>query len=190
VPSDLTNILFPQDGVVTTRIVLVRHARSVPPRLGVPDDDGRPLAAAGLQAAELLVERLAAYEPAAVLSSPQLRAVQTVRPTAEVLGLVVTTWPELREWESGLLPSADWEERHARSWARPGSVHGAGESLDALTARAGKALGRMAVEYPDATVLVGSHGTFVSRALIAVGLRADWESCRAMPMPAVYEVTR
>ncbi|MGW6446486.1 histidine phosphatase family protein [Lentzea sp. NPDC055074] len=174
---------------MTTRIVLVRHAQSVPPRRGVPDDDRRPLAPAGLEAAEALVPILVAYAPEAVLSSPQTRAVQTVTPAARALGLEVTTWPELREWESGLLPSADWEEPYARSWARPESAHGAGESLDALTVRAGKALARMAVEYPDVTVLVGSHGTFLSRALIAAGHHADWESCRAMPMPAIYEVT-
>lgn len=167
----------------------MRHAQSVPPRFGVPDDDRRPLTAAGLAAAEALSERLVAYEPAAVLSSPQTRAVQTVTPAARALGLAVETWPELREWESGLLPSADWEELYAHSWSHPGSAHGAGESLDALTARAGKALARMAAEHPDATVLVGSHGTFLSRALIAAGHRADWDSCRAMPMPAIYEVT-
>jgi 2,3-bisphosphoglycerate-dependent phosphoglycerate mutase len=155
----------------------------------VPDDDQRPLRADGLVAAEELVPRLVEFAPVAVLSSPQSRAVQTVAPTASALGLPVTTWPELREWESGLLPSADWEALYARSWADPGFAHGAGESLDQLTARAGKALARMAEEYPDATVLVGSHGTFLSRALIAAGHRADWAFCRAMPMPAIYEVT-
>ncbi|WP_434439512.1 histidine phosphatase family protein [Lentzea sp. E54] len=176
--------------VVPTRIVLVRHAQSVLPRLGHPDDDQRPLSAAGLAAAESLAERLTAYAPAAVLSSPQLRAVQTVTPAADALGLGVVTWPELREWESGLVPSADWETLYAHSWANPGFAHGAGESLDGLTVRAGTALARMAEEYPNATVLVGSHGTFLSRALIAAGQRADWASCRAMPMPAIYEITR
>ncbi|MDX8145667.1 histidine phosphatase family protein [Lentzea sp. BCCO 10_0061] len=174
---------------MSTRIVLVRHAQSVLPRLGEPDDDQRPLAPAGLAAAEALVDRLAAYAPAAVLSSPLLRAVQTVRPAADALGLAVTTWPSLREWESGLVPSADWETPYAYSWAHPGFAHGAGESLDAVTVRAGKALARMGEEYPDATVLVGSHGTFLTRALIASGQWADWEFCRAMPMPAIYEVT-
>lgn len=173
---------------VSTRIVLVRHAQSVRPRLGSPDDDQRPLTAAGLVAAESLVPRLVRFSPVAVLSSPQLRAVQTVAPAAAALGLAVTTWPELREWESGLLPSADWETRYACSWAHPGFAHGSGESLDALTVRAGKALARMADEHPGATVLVGSHGTFASRALIAAGQHADWESCRAMPMPAIYEI--
>jgi 2,3-bisphosphoglycerate-dependent phosphoglycerate mutase len=175
--------------VVTTRIVFVRHARSVHPRLGVPDVDERPLTPDGLAAAQELVPRLVAFTPSAVLSSPQRRAVQTVAPAAEALGLTVTTWPELREWESGLLPSADWEVLHAESWAHPSVAHGAGESLDELTVRAGKALARMAAEYPDTTVLVGSHGTFLSRALIAAGQQADWESCRAMPMPALYEIT-
>jgi 2,3-bisphosphoglycerate-dependent phosphoglycerate mutase len=123
-----------------------------------------------------------------VLSSPQLRAVQTVRPAADALGLGVVTWPSLREWESGLLPSADWESLYALSWAHPGFVHGAGESLGALTSRAGKALARMGEEYPDATVLVGSHGMFLSRALISAGRRVDWEFWRAMAMPAIYEV--
>ena len=95
----------------------------------------------------------------------------------------------MREWESGLLPSADWESRYAYSWAHPGFAHGAGESLDALTSRARKALARMGEENPDVTVLVGSHGMFLTRALIAAGRRADWESWRAMPMPAIYEIT-
>lgn len=175
---------------VPTRIVFVRHAESVRPSLGVPDYDERPLTSAGLKAADSLVARLSAFAPEVVLSSPQLRAVQTVAPTATALGLVVTTWPELREWESGLLPSADWERLYTHSWAHPEFAHGSGESLDALTLRAGKALERMAAEHPDATVLVGSHGTFLSRALVAAGRRADWESCRAMPMPAIYEVVR
>jgi 2,3-bisphosphoglycerate-dependent phosphoglycerate mutase len=168
---------------------LVRHAQSVLPRLGEPDYDERPLTENGLVAAESLVPRLVECSPAAVLSSPQRRAVQTVTPAADALGLAVTTWPELREWESGLVPSADWETPYAYSWAHPGFAHGAGESLDALTARAGKALARMGEEYPDATVLVGSHGTFLTRALIAAGRHADWESCRAMPMPAIYEIS-
>ncbi|MFD4675765.1 histidine phosphatase family protein [Lentzea sp. NPDC058450] len=172
-----------------TRIVLVRHAQSVPPRFGEDDNDTRPLAPAGLEAADELVTRLVPYEPVAVLSSPQWRAVQTVRPTADALGLPVITWPELREWEPGLLPTPDWEALYSRSWADPTWVYGAGESLDTLTRRAGEALARIGIEYPDATVLVGSHGTFVSRALIAVGRHADFDSWRAMPMPAICEVT-
>src|SRR5688500_13951883 len=102
---------------VSTRIVLVRHAQSVRPRHGVPDHDERPLRTDGLASAEALVPRLVGFAPVAVLSSPQLRAVQTVAPAADALGLAVTTWAELREWESGLLPSADWETQYSFNWA-------------------------------------------------------------------------
>lgn len=64
----------------------------------------------------------------AVLSSPQRRAVQTVTPAADALGLAVTTWAELREWESGLVPSADWETPYTHSWAHPGFAHGKGRA--------------------------------------------------------------
>ncbi|WP_196778125.1 histidine phosphatase family protein [Lentzea aerocolonigenes] len=167
----------------------MRHAQSVRPQFGVPDSDERPLRADGLVAAQELVPRLVEFAPAVVLSSPQLRAVQTVAPAADALGLPVITWPELREWESGLIPSADWVPLVAHSWANPGFAHGSGESLDTFTVRVRKALARIAAEYPDATVLVGSHGTFVSRALIAAGHHADFDSLGAMPMPAIYEIT-
>jgi 2,3-bisphosphoglycerate-dependent phosphoglycerate mutase len=172
-----------------TRIVFVRHAQSVLPEFGVPDSDERPLRADGLVAASELVPRLVSFAPVAVLSSPQLRAVQTVAPTAQALGLQVITWPELREWRSGLVPSAGYVAQYEHSWANPGSVHGDGESLDELTTRASKAMARMAEEYPDATVLVGSHGMFVSRALMAAGHHVDMEFIRVMPMPAIYEIT-
>ncbi|MFD5827287.1 histidine phosphatase family protein [Lentzea sp. NPDC060358] len=173
---------------MSTRIVLVRHAQSVRPRLGEPDDDQRPLHPHGSEAARELVPRLVALAPAAVLSSPQLRAVQTVTPAADALGLEVETWPELREWESGLVPSADWAALHTWSWANPGLAHGTGESLDAVTVRAGRAVQRIARSHPGATVVVGSHGVFLSRALIAVGRDVGWDFCRSMPMPAIHEI--
>lgn len=169
---------------------MVRHARPVLPEFGVPDSDERPLKLEGLASARDLVPRLVGYAPVAVLSSPLLRAVQTVTPAAEALGLDMVTWPELREWRSGLVPSADFVAQCLHSWANPGSAHGDGESLDELTARADKALARIAEEYPDATVLVGSHGMFVSRALLAAGHHADMKFLHAMPMPAIYEMTR
>jgi 2,3-bisphosphoglycerate-dependent phosphoglycerate mutase len=38
-------------------------------------------------------------------------------------------------------------------------------------------------------VVVGSHGTFVSRLLAGMGHGADFESLLRMPMPAVYRIT-
>ncbi len=146
-----------------------------------------------------------------IASSPYLRAVETVTPLADALGLPVRTWAELREWDSGLEPSPDYERHYAASWADPDLARPGGESLRALSARATAILRALAAAHPDGTVVVGgdgtfvaralagshahgtvvvgSHGTFVARALAGFGVDGvDWPFARAMPMPAVYRL--
>jgi 2,3-bisphosphoglycerate-dependent phosphoglycerate mutase len=114
--------------------------------------------------------------------------VQTVRPLAAALGLPVETHPDLREWDSGIDPRPDYADLYAESWAEPGRARPGGESLRDLSACAVAALTAVA---GDGTVVVGSHGTFVARALVGFGVGGvDWAFCRAMPMPAVYRLRR
>jgi 2,3-bisphosphoglycerate-dependent phosphoglycerate mutase len=167
-------------------IVLVRHALPDIPRLGGPDDYQRPLTAAGMAQAEALVGELIALGPTLVASSPYLRAVQTVAPLAEALGLTVRTDHDLREWDSGLEPTPDYARHYAASWADPEFARPGGESLRRLTERAVAVLTFLAE--PGGVVVVGSHGTFLSRALLGFGLAVDWPFSRDMPMPAVYRL--
>ncbi|WP_181771646.1 histidine phosphatase family protein [Amycolatopsis pittospori] len=167
-------------------IVLVRHAESVPPTPGEPDDPDRPLTAAGAAAAERLAQELVALKPTAVVSSPYARAIQTVAPAALRAGLEVTTRWDLREWDSGLEPTPDYARHYARSWAEPDFARPGGESLRELTARATAVVEQLAAEHPGGVVLVGSHGTFVSRLLAGVRQGIDWPFSRDMPMPAVF----
>ena len=171
-----------------TEVVLVRHALSVTPTAGGPDNVARPLAPEGLRQAAALVDDLCAPAPAAVWSSPYLRAVQTVEPTARALGLMVRTAPDLREWDDGYAFVEDWVSHCERSWADPSLAQPGGESLDGLTVRAVGAVRRLAGQYPGQRVLVGSHGTFVGRALCGFGAPVDWPFLRAMPMPAIYRL--
>lgn len=176
-------------------IVLVRHAESVHPTPDGPDDYHRPLALCGLAQAADLVAELAALRPTSIASSPYLRAVQTVQPLADALGLPVLTDHALREWDSGLPPTPDWARHYAQSWADPTFARPGGESLNQLTARAVTALRSLATHAATAPgllggpVIVGSHGTFVSRALLAFGAPVDWPFSRAMPSPAIYRIT-
>ncbi len=168
-------------------MVLVRHAQSVFPTPGGPDDHHRALTPVGLRQAENLVAELVRVKPRSVASSPYLRAVQTVEPVARALGLPVETSHALREWDSGLTPTPDYVRHYAASWADPAFARPGGESLDELTHRATTALTALARR--PGTVVVGSHGTFVSRALAGFGVTAvDWNFHRAMPMPAVYRI--
>jgi phosphohistidine phosphatase len=78
------------------RLFVVRHAEAAP---GDPDEL-RPLTDAGRAAARALAERLAEHDPAAVLSSPLLRARETAEAIARAAGLA----PEADE---RLAPGAD-----------------------------------------------------------------------------------
>ena len=168
-------------------VVLVRHAEPFFPVPDGPDDLHRSLTPVGLEQAERLVAELVRPRPHRVVSSPYLRAVQTVEPVARALGLPVETAHALREWDSSLEPTPDYARHYAESWADPRFARPGGESLAQLTERATAALTSLARH--DGTVVVGSHGTFVSRALVGFGVAAvDWDFSHAMPMPAVYRV--
>ncbi|GAA3431995.1 histidine phosphatase family protein [Kutzneria kofuensis] len=169
-------------------IVLVRHAHPVYPSPGGPDDYHRPLDEIGLAQAEDLVEELAAMGPTLIASSPYLRAVQTIEPLARTLGLPIRTDQNLREWDSGVGPTPDYARYYEESWADPDFARPGGESLNQLTARATAALRELAEN--QGTVVIGSHGTILARALIGFGLTTvDWPFSKAMPMPAVYRIT-
>ena len=167
-------------------IILVRHAESVIPTPGGPDEYHRPLTETGHAQASRLVEELAAIGPSLIAASPYLRAVQTVEPVARALGLPVRTDHALREWDSGLEPTPDYTRHYEQSWADPDFTRPGGESLNQLGERATSILRSLA---EHGTVIIGSHGTFVARALIGFGVTAvDWPFSRAMPMPAIYRI--
>jgi 2,3-bisphosphoglycerate-dependent phosphoglycerate mutase len=171
----------------TVDILLVRHALPVWPEPGGPDEYHRSLTDEGHAAAEALVDELLPLAPTAIVSSPYLRAIQTVTPLAGALGLPVATQHDLREWDSGLGPTPDYGRHHAHSWAEPDIARPGGESLAQLTARATAALNLLAERHRTGTVVVGSHGTFIARALVGFGAtHVGWPFARTMPMPGSY----
>jgi 2,3-bisphosphoglycerate-dependent phosphoglycerate mutase len=176
------------DNTVPTEIVLVRHALSIPPAAGGPDEFTRPLAPDGLRQAYELADTLTELRPAAVWSSPYRRAIQTVQPTAKALGLPVRTLWELREWDDGLPYTEAWEPHYATSWADPSYARPGGESLEQLSTRAVGTVQILVGQHPGQVVLAAGHGTFISRALSGFGVHIDWAASRRMPMPAIYRL--
>jgi len=147
------------------------------------------LSAEGLEQAEALIAELARQRPVRILSSPYLRAVQTVLPTATVCGLQVEPRDDLREWASGIDPTPDWERHYRYCWQWPAWSPPGGETQVALTERAVAAVRRLATETSSYGVaVVASHGTWIARALHGLGLSVDVDFWLDMPMPAVYDV--
>jgi 8-oxo-(d)GTP phosphatase len=78
-------------------LLLVRHGHAGRRSAYKGDDRARPLSKRGQAQAQALVPVLTSYRPQRILSSPYVRCCETVRPTAEALGLAVESIDELAE---------------------------------------------------------------------------------------------
>jgi 8-oxo-dGTP diphosphatase len=78
-------------------LLVVRHARAGSRRHWDGPDEKRPLSGRGRRQAAALVNLLAPFAPAGILSSPYVRCVQTVEPLSEKLGLPVEPSDALAE---------------------------------------------------------------------------------------------
>jgi phosphohistidine phosphatase SixA len=78
-------------------LLVVRHADAGHRSRYTGDDRERPLSAEGRAQALALVELLSGYRPTAILSSPFVRCVESVRPLADALALPVEATDELAE---------------------------------------------------------------------------------------------
>ena len=128
-----------------------------------------PLSDRGMRQAEELKERLLALKPDAFFSSDLLRAVQTVTPAAEALGLAVRPEKDLREidggqWEGkpfGTIARA-YPEDYARWTENIGLARcTGGESLEEVQARGLAAVLRIAQENDGKTVVLATHAAMI-----------------------------
>jgi 2,3-bisphosphoglycerate-dependent phosphoglycerate mutase len=153
------------------------------------EENERPLSPAGHEQARRLAHRLAAEPVVAVYSSPYPRARQTVEPLARMLGLDVVIHEDLRErlLSDRWLP--DWRAHVESSWSDFDYRLSGGESSSEAQERVLRVLAELERQHDGQTVVAGSHGMLIARALHRlrpgqVDL-AFWES---MPMPALFEV--
>jgi broad specificity phosphatase PhoE len=168
-----------------TRIILVRHGQTgwnvgagagerFRGRVDLPLDDK------GLAQARALAERLADCPIVAVYSSPLRRAVETARPTAQKLGLLVQPLPGIidinyGDWQ-GLSPAevanvySDLYPRWLETPHRVKFPHG--ESLRQVRLRGMAALKEIAARHEGRTVLLVAHQV-VNKVLVCAMLGLD-----------------
>jgi 2,3-bisphosphoglycerate-dependent phosphoglycerate mutase len=168
---------------------VVRHAEAEARVVGGPTEYERPLTERGRAQAAALVHELARTEVTAVVSSPYRRAIDTVTPTALVLGLEVVRDDEVREWDDGLDAVADWRAVDERCWRDPDHRNGIGETHRELSVRASTALRARLAQSGSGTMIVASHGTWIARGLEGLGVRIPSTLWTTMPNPAIYVVS-
>jgi 2,3-bisphosphoglycerate-dependent phosphoglycerate mutase len=130
------------------------------------------------------------FDPAEIHSSPYERAIATVVPTAEHLGIPVRPWWDLREWDDGLDTRKDWKALYETCWRDPDCSHGDGESHAQLTTRAKTAIEALLTRAVHLNVIAASHGTWIARAFESLGIVNPYELWTQMPTPAIYQIDR
>lgn len=141
-----------------THIYFVRHAE---PNYQNHDDALRELTPKGLADRALAADYLRDKGIYAVLSSPYRRAVDTVAPLADALGLTVETVDSFRERAVGSWV-ADFGGYSQRQWADFDYKLAGGESLREVERRSLAAMNEVLERFAGRTVAIGSHGTALS----------------------------
>lgn len=167
-------------------LILVRHGR---PAID-PDTPPTtwPLCPEGRAAVEALAEKLAAFRPVALATSPEPKARETADILAARLGLNVDVDPGLHEHKRRHLSfgtEADFREKIARIFASPNQPVGGIETADEACERLAGALAR----HKGRPLVAVTHGTALSLyagKLLDVDAHDLWRSLH-MPDAFVFD---
>ena len=177
-----------------TTICLVRHGESLANLqdafLGHGDLELTERGRAQAKLAAAFLEKLGAD---AIYSSDLIRAYETAKATAALLGLPVTTDSQLREVDAGgwdFLTFAELRERYTESfrvWTEDleNGVCDGGESVKQLRERILSAVTRIAEENGGKRVLIFSHGTPIR----LMGAHAMGKGIGEIPWPSNASMT-
>ena len=167
-----------------TTIYFVRHAQADNKNR---DALMRPLTESGMQNRHLACDYLADKQIDAALSSPFLRAIETIRPLCDKLNLPIRIIEDFRErrsdsnWDRG----TDFVALLKRQWANFSYTQSDGEPLNEVQDRNIAALQAVLDEYDGQTFVIGTHGTALSMILNyydpAFGFEDFWAKFRTLP---------
>jgi len=170
-----------------TTVYLLRHAEStVVPAL--PESDW-PLSEAGVQQADELPARLAPLGIDHVVSSPFVRAVETVRPFCEVAEIELQIDSDLSERRLSGHWIRDFEEILRRTWEDFDFALPGGESSRACQERVVGCISRLATAARGQTLLVSSHGNAIALFLNSLDPAFGWSEWRAMRNPDLFRTS-
>lgn len=118
-----------------------------------------PLTERGLEQAQTLARLTLGRGIDVIVASPMLRAVQTARPAAELLGLPVQTDRRLMEQNFGIYEGVPRNDPAFLANKRQFCVrYPGGESMMDLASRVYAVLEELKMLYPDKNVLIVCHG--------------------------------
>ncbi|MBV9960063.1 MAG: histidine phosphatase family protein [Acidobacteria bacterium] len=147
-----------------------------------------PLTSEGLAQAQMLAEFLSGSSIERIVSSPFTRAVQSIEPLAQRLGLEIKMDGRLIEAALSTIDYPDWLDRLRSTFSDFDLSFEGGESGRAATARAVAAMSDALQSGTDSTLIV-THGRLMTLILKHFDPTYGFEDWRKLSAPDVYRVT-
>lgn len=142
-----------------TIIYFVRHAE---PDYNIHDDLTRPLTSKGKKDVELVNNFLEDKHIDVVLSSPFLRAIETVNKFSKKINTNIIVIDDFRERKIDNCWIEDFNNFSIKQWNDFDYKLINGECLREVQQRNINALKKILIEYKDHNIVIGSHGTSLS----------------------------
>ena len=167
------------------KLILVKHAPpevvpGVPPERWALSEKGRALCVP-------LADKLAAHEPAIIVSSEEPKAAETAQLVAERLGVPWRTAPGLHEHDRSNVPhmrSGEFISMVELFFRKPGELVLGRETAHAARERFEAAVRQVMEGQPEGNVAVVSHGTVIALMLGGRAQRSPFEGWRAIGLPS------
>ncbi|MDE7361656.1 MAG: histidine phosphatase family protein [Oscillospiraceae bacterium] len=145
-----------------TKVYFVRHAQS---DNTVRDSLARPLTEDGRRDSTAVSWLLTDRDISYIASSPYTRAVDTVSHFAELVGLEINIYEDLRERGAGGWHGEHFFEFAEKQWADHDFRAEGGESLREVQERNIRVLKKLLAEHEGENIVVATHGTALSTML-------------------------
>lgn len=142
-----------------TTVYFSRHAE---PDYTNHNDMERPLTIKGKEDSKLVTDYLRDKDIEIVLSSPYLRAIETVKDFADSFGHKIITVEDFRERKVDSVWIEDFNRFTEQQWTDFNYKLLDGECLHEVQIRNVDALRQVIKEYSDKNIVIGSHGTALS----------------------------
>lgn len=168
-----------------TEIYLVRHAHSV----YTPEELRRPLSEKGYNQAKKLLDLFKDIKIEVMMSSPYLRALETIEPLRFKYGLEFIIEDAFKERKVAKTPLDDFEAGMKKLWLQP-SFHFEGGLSNVQAQNSGvKALSTVLSNFVDKSIVIGTHGNIMALMMQHYDNEYDYEFWKRLSMPAVYKLS-
>ncbi|KMM36873.1 histidine phosphatase family protein [Guptibacillus hwajinpoensis] len=168
-----------------TEIYLVRHAHST----YTSDEYGRELSQKGREDQERLTNVMKNVTIDAVLSSPYMRAVQTVQGIADNNDLDIQLIEEFKERILAQEPVDDFNKAIETVWGDETVQLPGGESNEIARLRGVHAFKKVLQTYRGKSVVIGTHGNLMVLMMSYYDSQYDVSFWRELDMPDVYQLS-